>query len=197
MESGQRKCTNVMMENWAPGYTASELSSAQERYQITFPPDLWELLLDRRPVNGYGWAGEDDRVARMLDWPLDMLLSDVDAGSWLTDWGERPENPGERHEIVRSAMSNAPRLIPLYSHRFIPETPHTVGNPVFSMYGFDTIYYGANLDEYFVNEFEGSDILNGVAVSDYTPEDTRRLPIIPFWSDLALHWDRVIQFSDD
>ena len=98
--------------------------------------------------------------------------------------------------MVRSVLAHAPRLIPILSHRFIPETPNAAGNPVFSMHGFDTIYYGANLDEYFANEFGGSHILNGIAQADYTLEDTLALRIIPFWSDLALRWDRRIEFED-
>ena len=185
------------MSKWAPGYTLTELQSAQERFRVTFPPDLLDLLLERRPINGYDWAGNDDRINKMLVWPLEMLLADVDNGSWWTEWGERPQNLDERHEIVRSALARAPRLIPVYSHRFIPETPNSADNPVFSMHGFDTVYYGANLAEYFVNEFEGTDNLNGIAVSDYTLQDSRNLPFVPFWSDLALRCDRVIQLDDD
>ena len=184
------------MTKWAPGYTQSELNAAQDRHNVRFPPDLVELLLEHRPVDGHNWAGDDSSISKMLNWPLDMLLADVDEGSWWADWGDRPATSGERHEIVRSVVARVPRLIPIFSHRFIPETPGAAGNPVFSMYGFDTIYYGANLAEYFANEFGGGLILNGIAESDYTPEDARDLPLIPFWSDLALHWDRRVELDE-
>jgi hypothetical protein len=185
------------MGKWAPGYTQAELDAAQERHQLSFPPDLVDLFLERRPAEGYNWAGDDGRITKMLRWPLDMLLLDVDHGSWWVDWGDRPQSVEERHEIVRSVLGHAPRLIPVLGHRFIPETPQAAGNPVFSMHGFDTIYYGANLDEYFTNEFGGTYLLNGVAQSDYTLEDTLALRLIPFWSDLALHWNRRVQLDDD
>jgi len=184
------------MSEWAPGYTQAELNAAQERYQVVFPPDLVDLFLERRPVEGYDWAGDDGRITKMLGWPLNMLLWDVDHGSWWVDWGERPQTPEERHEIVRSVLARAPRLIPILSHRFIPETPCAAGNPVFSMHGLDTIYYGATLKEYFTNEFGGTYLLNGIAQPDYTLEDTLALRLIPFWSDLALHRDRWIYFDD-
>ena len=40
------------------------------------------------------------------------------------------------------------------------------------MYGFDAIYYGVNLTEYFANEFGG----------DYKIGEARHIPL---WSDLA------------
>ena len=184
------------MTKWAPGYTRSELIAAQERHNVRFPPDLVELLLERRPIDGLNWSGDDARISEMLNWPLKMLLADVDEGSWWTDWGERPATSGDRHEVVRSVLARVPRLIPIYSHRFMPETPSAAGNPVFSMYGFDTIYYGANLAEYFANEFDGGLTLNGIAQSNYTAEDARHLPLVPFWSDLALHWDRRIEYAE-
>lgn len=185
------------MIEWAPGFTRAELDAAQERHQIRFPPDLIDVLLEHRPVGGYDWAGNDVRIPKMLSWPLDMLLLDVDGGSWWVDWGDRPHTSEERHEIVRSALAHAPRLIPIYSHRFIPEQPEAAGNPVFSMHGFDTIYYGANLEEYFANEVGGSLFkLNGIAPEDYKLEDTLALRLIPFWSDLSLQWHRRIEFEE-
>lgn len=107
----------------------------------------------------------------MLEWPLGMLLFDVEKGFWWPDWGDRPHCTDERREIVGSYLARKPRLIPLFGHRFLPETPNEVRNPVFSMYGFDTIY-GSSLGEYVANEFEGRHIIG----------DVRH---IPFWSDIT------------
>jgi hypothetical protein len=83
---------------------------------------------------------------------------------------------------VRKAVSNAPRLIPIIGHRFIPAEPAQSGNPVFSMFGFDTIYYGADLREYFSNELSGT----------YQIGPVRR---IPFWSDLVERQDEIISLA--
>lgn len=185
------------MSEWARGCTRTELERAQERFEIRFPPDLIDLFLERRPVDGHDWTGDEDAIITLLNWPLEMLLWDVEHGSWWTDWGERPSEPQDRHEVVRAAVAQAPRLIPIYSHRFIPETPNAAGNPVFSTHGFDTIYFGANLNEYFDNEFGDTPFkLNGIAPEDYTLEDSLALAAIPFWSDLALQWQRRIEVED-
>lgn len=148
------------------------MDAAQERYGLRFPPDLVALLLDRRPSQGHDWTRDDPSITEMLAWPTETLLFDVDHGSWWPGWGERPRDLAACHDVVRKALADAPRLIPLIGHRFLPETPHDAGNPVFSMYGLDTIYYGSSLDEYFANEFEHR-------------YDIGECRTIPFWSDLA------------
>lgn len=164
-----------LMEHWTSGYTQSELDEAQERYGLHFPPDLIDLLLDRQPINGYDWKGENHRIREMLAWPMDMLMFDIEHGSWWSDWGERPAAAEDRRTVVVNALAAAPALIPLYRHRFIPETPRVSGNPVFSMHGLDTIYYGANLGNYFAREFGA---IPEIALGEITSR-------IPFWSDLA------------
>jgi hypothetical protein len=162
------------MQDWAAGYSQSQLDAAQERYGLRFPPDLIDLLLDRQPAFGYDWSIEDPRIRQMLRWPFEMLQFDVENGFWWPAWGERPDTPEERAEVLRDMLSHAPKLIPLYGHRFLPETPNEAGNPVLSMHGFDTIYYGSNLANYFAREF-GS------------PQEIGLGPIrrIPFWSDIV------------
>jgi hypothetical protein len=90
----------------------------------------------------------------MLAWPLTGILFDVEeAGLWWPEWGERPPSEAERAEVVTAVVATAPRLIPIYSHRYIPEEPHEAGNPVFSVYQSDIILYGTNLENYLENEF--------------------------------------------
>ena len=163
------------MDDWTTGYTRAELDDAQFRYNLRFPPDLIALFLDRQPARGYNWAIEDHRIREMLSYPLEMLGFDVEHGFWWRDWGERPGTEGERLEVLRDALARAPRLIPLIGHRFIPEEPLLAGNPVFSMHGCDTIYYGADLDEYFDNEFNRRYVIGAVRH-------------IQFWSDLVENW---------
>jgi hypothetical protein len=52
-----------------------------------------------------------------------------------------------------TAGAQAPRLIPLISHRYLPETPNEADNPVFPVYRSDAIHYGIDLADYF--EFVG------------------------------------------
>lgn len=161
------------MANWTTGYTQSELDAAQERFRLRFPPDLVGLLLDRRPSKGWDWRTDDAEIRRALEHPLEGLLFDVENNDlWWPEWGVKPASADERAEVVKAILSAAPRLIPLIGHRYIPDEPHESGNPIFSVVQSDVIYYGANLAEYFANEFGGTLKLGSV----------RR---IPFWSQMV------------
>jgi hypothetical protein len=166
-----------MQELWCRGYTRSELDAAQERYGLRFPPDLVDLLLDRRPARGWDWRTDEAGIRWALDHPLDGLLFDLEHNDlWWPEWGERPSTAGERAEILTAIVNAAPRLIPLIAHRYIPEAPREAGNPVFSVMQADAIYYGANLADYFRREF-------AARVVDLDPVGDVRF--IPFWSELV------------
>lgn len=160
---------------WTTGYTAAELERAQTRFQLTFPPDLIDLLRDRRPVGGPDW-NDEDVVRSLLAWPFEGLLFDVEeADLWWPEWGARPANADERAEVLRSVVARAPRLIPVFSHRYLPATPNEAGNPVFSVYQSDVIHYGANLEDYLAREENGWN-------SRPWPQTVRE---IDFWSEVV------------
>jgi len=160
---------------WAEGYTQSELDVAQETYGLVFPPDLVALLRDRRPVLAYDWRTDEEEIRRMLRWPMEGLLFDVEnAALWWPEWGDRPETPEARSEILERIVGAAPKLIPLVSHRYLPAEPYEAGNPVFSVYQSDVIYYGGDLANYLAREF-----------GDPRPPLSRPTKHIRFWSDLV------------
>jgi hypothetical protein len=173
--------------NWGPGYTQAELDEAQERFELHFPPDLVALLREHRPPGGHDWTGDEEPIRRMIAWPLDGLLFDVEMdGLWWPEWGERPPGEAERTEVVTAVIQAAPRLIPIYSQRFIPAEPHEPGNPVFSVHQSDIIFYGSNLQDYLEHEF-----------SRPRPErivgETKN---IRFWSDAVERaWDPAYYLS--
>ena len=141
-------------ERWAQGYTDAELDDAQAKYDLRFPPDLLALFRERRPREGYDWRTDDQQIRDMLAWPLEGLLFDVENNAlWWPEWGGRPDKPEERAEVLAGVVNKAPKLIPLISHRYLPSEPHEAGNPVFSVYQSDVIYYGADLADYFEREF--------------------------------------------
>jgi hypothetical protein len=166
----------AMRELWTDGYTSNELDAAQERYGLRFPPDLVELLLDRRPVHGWDWRTDDVGIRWALEHPLGGLLFDLEHnGLWWPEWGERPPTAQERAEVLTGVVRGAPQLIPLIAHRYIPEDPHDRGNPVFSVMQADVIYYGADLEDYFERE----------ANPQPWPPIRDDVRFIPFWSELV------------
>ncbi len=163
-----------MPNAWARGYAPEDLQRAQHRYNLAFPPDLVALYLRKRPAEGYDWREDDAAIRRALAWPAEGLIFDVEHNAlWLPQWGRRPTEPNARADIVRAAVARAPALIPLIAHRYLAAEPWEPGNPVFSIYQSDIIYYGADLGSYFNIELAGGKRVSG---------GEKR---IRFWSDLV------------
>jgi hypothetical protein len=159
------------------GLTSEEFTEIEERWQLRFPPDLRSFLGFALPVSDRfpNWRGDGDAITERLASPRRGIVFDVEQGTWLDEWGDRPPDDASAHAKVLEQLAAAPMLIPVYAHRFIPAEPAEVGNPIFSVWQTDVIYYGNDLPEYFEREFR-------IPKPDSTRADPRW---IPFWSPLA------------
>jgi hypothetical protein len=166
------------------GLTIEEVRQVEQTFGFHFPPDLREFLQTALPVSDgfvpWRWGLRNSSIAHKiierLEWPVDGIVFDVIKGSfWLPQWGTRPVDEGQREVIARRHLANYPKLIPIYSHRYLPELPCEPGNPLFSVWGTDIIYYGYDLFSYLVSEFTLH-----YPSSAQTPDRPKH---ILFWSD--------------
>jgi hypothetical protein len=170
----------------AMGYTLTELEDAQERWDVRFPPDLVDLLRERRPlIDGEGcidWVSTDPAIiAQRFAWPFEGFWFDVQHNDiWWPDWGPKPARPADQHDRLEAIIAAAPKLIPLYSHRYMPAEPHERGNPVFSVYQTDIICYGADLHDWLERERGGG-----------TSKPWPAIKPIRFWSDVVA-WNSAL-----
>jgi hypothetical protein len=164
------------------GLTPEEFSAIEREYGFRFPPDLRAFLGYALPIskNWIDWRrASRSEIMDRLAWPAEGMCFDVEKNSfWLESWGTKPAALPEACAIARAAVAAAPRLIPIYGHRYLPADPCMAGNPVFSVYQTDIIYYGANLFDYLNNEFGYY-----FGRSEYVINDHMRQ--IEFWSDLV------------
>ncbi len=165
------------------GLSPSELSRAEETYAIRFPPDLRELLMTAIPVSEQfiNWRDRSEanhqEILKRLNWPLEGMLFDIRHNSfWWPAWGERPDEIELAFSIAEKNYQQVPKLIPIYSHRYIPASPAEPNNPVFSVYQTDIIYYGSNLVEYLEVEFK---------FRQHNTIDFNGIKRIPFWSEIV------------
>jgi hypothetical protein len=165
-----------------PGLTKPEIQGAQESYGFIFPPDLRDLLMFGLPVSKDwpNWRNADDpAIWRMLNWPYEGIRFDIQNNAfWRQEWGPKPPSLTEAFAVAKQKVDDAPKLIPVLGHRYLPDRPNIAGNPVFSVYQTDIIYYGSDLWNYLENEFY---------YYFKTPKYNLKQPIrrIEFWSDLV------------
>lgn len=187
---------NVIFDD---GLSVAEIIAIETRYGFHFPSDLRAFLQAALPVSiakydvssGFpNWRSDPEEQLRWrLGFPLEGIEFDVEHNQfWLSSWGPRPADLREAIEIARQCVSSAPKLIPVYSHRYIADEPRSAGNPVMSVHQTDIIYYGQNLQDYFEQEFgdHSEDWYGGQRYANWTPEQYHAAHrSIRFWSDLV------------
>jgi len=140
------------------GLTDAEVFETEKKFGFRFPTDLRDFLQTALPRGPQfpNWRAGDERVLReWLDLPRQGILFDIEHnGFWLPEWGPRPDSLIEAFAVASEIIGAAPRLIPVYAHRMMPDEPHLDGNPVFSVHQTDIIYYGFDLADYFRHEFQ-------------------------------------------
>ncbi|WP_440952204.1 hypothetical protein [Methanococcoides sp. FTZ1] len=105
------------------------------------------------------------------------MIFDIEHNNfWYEDWGTKPTNLLEAIELCRKEMEKVPKLIPIYSHRYISSEPEEKGNPVFSVYQTDIIYYGEDLLSYLMIEFN---------MKRHKEIDHTKIRNIRFWSEIT------------
>ena len=139
------------------GLSDVEITDLESEYNFSFPPDLKEFLQFSLPVSE-GWVNwrepNKENVSERLSWPYEGICFDIEHNNlWLSSWGTKPSNITEAFNSIKVMLSNSPKLIPIYSHRYIPDTPCERNNPILSVYQTDIIYYGRDLQDYLENEF--------------------------------------------
>lgn len=179
------------------GLTDIEVAEVQEKFGFVFPPDLKQLLQQALPVTksfvnwrkGLHNIYTARKIKARMKWPSQCIGFYVeDHSMWLPEWGDKPIEEAEKLDVVKKNLQSVSKLIPIYSHRYIPAQPSEEGNPVFSVYHTDTIYYGYDLPNYLANEFLFT--LPGIftrfeGAKEHIEFNKGSGRLIKFWSELA------------
>jgi hypothetical protein len=162
-----------------PGLSQAEISRVEDLIDAPMPPELRSLLGALLPVSDRfpNWRdGDEERLRSHIDEPIEGVVDFVEHHDfWFDGWGQRPGSLSSAIAIARENLVAAPKLIPVYGHRYLPCQPAIEGNPVFSIMSTDVVVYGNDLADYISHEFK---VL--------APSQASRGPrYVSFWSDLA------------
>lgn len=167
------------------GLTACELIKLKQALGAAFPPDYAAFLQKALPV-GHGFpdwravakGASHYSIEGSMAWPLEGLQFDVKHNAlWLSSWGDQPASLQAQLQRVKHLVKQAPKLIPVYSHCYLPAIPFQAENPILSVYQSDVIYYGFDLPSYFKHEFS-------ISFPDWYQHKETPTPI-SFWDDLV------------
>lgn len=164
----------------APGLSAEDFSSIEKQLGFRLPEDFTYLFGNLQDPGGvmFPWATfRKQDYDRRMEWVWEGISFDVENGFWMDRWGERPEQLASALDLARKDFASWPKLLPIYSHRFLAAEPYRVGNPVFSIMQTDIIYYGSDLAHFLALEFLGADY----KTHSYDPPIQR----VEIWSDFA------------
>ena len=166
------------------GLSEKQIEDAENYYNIVFPQDLQELLMAFTPnsENFYNWSDYShenvDKIKEALEWSIEGALFDVENNNfWWKTWGEKPNEMSERLRTARCFIEKAPKLIPIYGHRYISSYPNEPKNPIYSVYQTDIIFYGKDIWDYFEVEY---------GEKAHQDIDLNKIKPIPFWHDLIM-----------
>ena len=160
------------------GLTDEEIAKIEDI--IKFPKSLKEFLMMVLPISKgfFNWRNlNQDNVMfikKIINRPIEDVYEFAEEVYWCDDWGKEPENEIDIALIVRERLKSAPKLIPVYGHRYIPMIPED-NPPIISIHDIDIIYYGQNLEDYFKVEFGGKE-QGKIEFKNINP--------VPFWSDI-------------
>ncbi|MFJ4568238.1 hypothetical protein ACIP4U_32085 [Streptomyces caelestis] len=185
-----RRLAQTGLYEFEPGLTDAEFTRIEREYGFEFADDHRAFLAAGLPVNvppedGQTWSrpwpewrgGDSDSLRRQLGWPVEGVLLDVEHnGFWYEGWGERPADGTAALATARHHLAEAPVLVPVYAHRYLPAGRGGFGHPVLSMWQTDIIYYGLDLADYMHQEFDEA---RGEVDDGWSPRTTA-----PFWRDL-------------
>lgn len=162
------------------GLSNDEIKRIEEIFNIEFPKELKELYKIALPISKgfYNWRNFNDENIKFIKEAIKRPIKDIyelaDGVYWCEKWGEEPNNELEKVEIIRSLLKKAPKLIPIYAHRYMPQV-NRINTPIFSIHDTDIICYGENLTSYLEIEF---------GTEKQIDIDYEKITYIPFWSDL-------------
>jgi hypothetical protein len=166
-----------------PGLTDAEFDRIEQTLGFEFADDHRAFLAVGLPVGASwpNWRGEGRKsLQRRLQLPVEGILYAVEWNQfWADGWGPRLARMKDALRSANYHLARAPRLVPVYAHRYLPAGRGSSGAPVISVVQTAVMVCGADLADYIDNEFSDN------CLSDNKFSPSAAVPTVEFWSDLT------------
>lgn len=197
---------------WLAGLSEQEIATIERHWKLQFPPD-YRLFLKMlhsvdKPLSRaryvdsnklammagpsfYNWQTENALIEQAYEKVIDGIFFDVQHNNvWFKSWGEKPTTEEAQRATLRELVAAAPRLVPIFGHRFLLAEPCRQANPVLSIHQTDIIVYSPNLYYYFFGEFSDLLDVDEEELEEVFREDHKKIneqyeqyKTIPFWGE--------------
>ncbi|GCE09644.1 SMI1/KNR4 family protein [Dictyobacter aurantiacus] len=196
------------------GLSDEEINSIEKQWSLHFPPD-YRLFLNilhclDRPVIIATYDGDTRKIVPcessfLPDWQREgdgiknayrQLVDDITYevlhnNIWKPGWGRKPITRYGLKQQIEALIARAPKLIPIYGHRFLLAEPGMAGNPILTWHHSSMIIYAPDLYHFFCKDF--------VELLELTDQDLQAINIesrqiskkkhqeyktIPFWGEM-------------
>lgn len=195
---------------WLQGCTEQEISLIEKEWGFVFSAEYHAFLsilnapnrhmtkyawLNKEPYtlqrvsdvpSFFNWQADYAHIKRAMSWPLEGIVFDVENHLWLQSWGTRAKEREARKQRVATLISEAPRLTPLFGHRYLLDHLVEGQRPILSVYQSDIIVYGTDLQSYLISEFEDCFERPYPRKKQPSKVTMNNLEQIPFWGELML-----------
>ena len=162
------------------GLSEEELCWITYEYEITLSEGIKKFYKEALPISKgfYNWRDKSNEnvvaIKSVMRSPIQWIVENSEEIDWNEKWGEEPSDSGERKQRIENMALRAPKLIPIYSHRYMASIRCNQA-PVFSVYGADIICFAKDIIDYFLIEFR---------IKEHNVFKNNEVSYIPFWSDL-------------
>lgn len=166
---------NICIED---GLTQNEIKELEELYQVKFSKDWIDFYSQILPIGEgfYNWRDKGVENVQFIKEiflkPYEDILACYEEIEWNDIWEVEPRSSQDKRMKIRTLLGKAPRLIPIYGHRYLPIME--IAAPILSIHDIDIICYGENLFDYFFVEF---------GLKKYKAISFERVAYVPFWMD--------------
>ena len=196
------------------GLSDEEIDTLEKQWSLQFPPDyrlfLKYLHCIDKPITIATYDGDTRKIipcdsilfhnwqrdAESIQMAYQQLADDLtyevlNNNAWKPGWGRKPVTRYGQSQQIEKLVAEAPKLIPVYGHRFLLTEPCVAGNPIITLRQSKMVIYSPDLFFFLCKDFSDLLFMDKKELQNLLIESRRiskekyqEYKKIPFWGEL-------------